>query len=622
MANSVIGALRVTLGIDSAQFTSGLKKGQTGLDKFASAAKAGFAAVAVAGAAMAAALVVGMRNTINSADDMAKAAQKFGIPVEELSRLKHAADLSGVGLETLGKGVQRLSRNMLDAEMGLKAPQRAFEALGIELRNADGTMKTSSQVMTEVAGRFATMKDGVEKTALAMTLFGRAGAELIPMFNAGADGLAAMMAEADALGITLDEKTGKAAEAFNDNLTRIGRVSDGLLLKISAHLLPVLELLSEKFLAVANNGELIERMSSGVVSALSFMSNEVAQLSLLSARLSAEFTGVTEAFGRLKSGDFSGAWSAFQAGQEKSVEMAANMKKEIDGIFSGGRVSDSYIQMRLDQAFGEAGGTAAEEFVVNFEAASKSSGARIKAAIDPMVREAASIFEATRTPLEQYQAQIARLNELLAAGAVNQETYNRAVGQAQDAFTQAEEAGKKTGGVMESIGNTISQTFSSAFQGLIDGSKKVKDVLLDLMSQFASMAANSAFKSIIGSIFGGGSSGGSSGGIGGILGKILSFDGGGHTGYGSRTGGLDGKGGFAAVLHPNETVIDHTRSTGGNSGSSDTVTIVFQDDSGRMASIADQQIKTASGTIINVAVQKSEAKFAGTYAKTNRAGQI
>ena len=43
---------------------------------------------------------------------------------------------------------------------------------------------------------------------------------------------------------------------------------------------------------------------------------------------------------------------------------------------------------------------------------------------------------------------------------------------------------------------------------------------------------------------------------------IASFDGGGFTGSGSRTGGLDGKGGFNAVLHPNETVIDHTKGQG------------------------------------------------------------
>ena len=43
---------------------------------------------------------------------------------------------------------------------------------------------------------------------------------------------------------------------------------------------------------------------------------------------------------------------------------------------------------------------------------------------------------------------------------------------------------------------------------------------------------------------------------------MFSFAGGGFTGFGSRTGGVDGKGGFPAILHPNETVIDHTKGQG------------------------------------------------------------
>ncbi len=51
----------------------------------------------------------------------------------------------------------------------------------------------------------------------------------------------------------------------------------------------------------------------------------------------------------------------------------------------------------------------------------------------------------------------------------------------------------------------------------------------------------------------------------------MSFEGGGFTGYGPRSGGLDGKGGFMAMVHPNETIIDHTKSTGkGSSGQAKT----------------------------------------------------
>ncbi|WP_287994591.1 hypothetical protein [Acidiphilium sp.] len=56
-----------------------------------------------------------------------------------------------------------------------------------------------------------------------------------------------------------------------------------------------------------------------------------------------------------------------------------------------------------------------------------------------------------------------------------------------------------------------------------------------------------------------------------VLAAAASFDGGGYTGSGSRSGGLDGKGGFMALLHPNETVFDHTKGQSAPSGRSQIV---------------------------------------------------
>src|SRR5687767_1788260 len=123
---ALIGALRVSLGIDTAAFTEGLKQSQSRLANFGAIAKKAIlpAVAAVTGAAAGIGVAVG--STINAADEMSKAAQRFGIPIEELSRLKYAADLSGVSLETLGTSVGRLSRNMADAASGNQAAIDAF----------------------------------------------------------------------------------------------------------------------------------------------------------------------------------------------------------------------------------------------------------------------------------------------------------------------------------------------------------------------------------------------------------------------------------------------------------------------------------------------------------------
>ena len=515
MANAVIGALRVNLGLDSAQFQTGLKNSKSALDRFGAVAVKAFAAVSAAGVAMAGALAVGIKRTIDEADNLSKSAQKFGTTTEELARFGHAADLSGVSIETLGKGMQRLSRNMLDAEMGLKAPQRAFDLLGISIKNADGTMKTSSQIMMEVADRFSRMEDGANKTGIAMTLFGRAGAELIPMFNAGAAGLQAMKDEADALGIVMDGNTARAAENFNDNLTRLTRVKAGLIMKITGQLLPALENLSEQMINFANDGESVQAVAETIGEVFQWVAKQAATLIGGIRGIRAEINSLAEVGSKLSEFDFSGARDAWNRGQEEAVKIREDTIAAVEKLTSGMATSQAGIQRRISDAFGESGAGAGEAFVANFEKATSGGGGRAKKAIDPMAREAARIFEATRSPLEKYQAEIKRLNELLAAGAINQDTYNRAVFQAQGAFNKAVDAGKNAKDKLKSFGESIGATFANAFQGLIDGSRQTKDVLRDLGMQLSSMAINWAFKALFGSI------GSTLGGGGVFLGKLF-----------------------------------------------------------------------------------------------------
>jgi hypothetical protein len=317
--NAVIGALRVVLGADTASFEKGLKSAQGKLAGFgAGIAKAGL----IAGAAFAAVgvgVAVAVKGAINEADKLTKMAQSIGVPVEELSKLKHAADLSGVGIESLSKGIGRLNRNVVEAAQGLSTPIRAFQALGIEIRNTDGSLKTVSQIMPELASRFAAMRDGPEKTALAMQLLGRAGADLIPLLNAGAGGLKKMMDEAEQLGIVIDSKTGKAAEAFNDNLKRLGKVKDGIITKITAHMLPGLERMSEALVVVAKNANLLKSAGEGIAAMLQGLVSVGLHTILIFQRLGAEWGALREF---LQTDIFSGKvaenWAKFRAEGEKT----------------------------------------------------------------------------------------------------------------------------------------------------------------------------------------------------------------------------------------------------------------------------------------------------------------
>lgn len=223
------------LRLDTTGFTKGLRGVQGNLKKIGAAMTAASTGMALA-----------IRQQLNTADEMSKASQRLGVPIETLSKLRHAADMSGVSFEQLSVGLKTMSRNMAEAMGGNKTAMKIFEDLGISVVDAEGRMRSTEAVMQDVAEQLSKMPDGAQKTALAMKLFGESGAALLPMLNGGASGLEAMMKEAESLGIVFDKRTGKAAEQFNDNLSRISKTMQGLIVQFAAALAPTLERISAK----------------------------------------------------------------------------------------------------------------------------------------------------------------------------------------------------------------------------------------------------------------------------------------------------------------------------------------------------------------------------------------
>lgn len=186
-----------------------------------------FAAAGSALAGLTAALGVGslgasLKVVIDDLDTLAKASQKVGVSVEALSALNYAGSLADVNFEALTTGLKKLSINMAEAATGGKEQAAAFKAIGVSVTDTTGRMKSSDAVFSEIAEKFADYEDGATKTALAVQLFGKAGADLIPLLNAGAKGLADMKDEAQKLGVIVGGDLAKKSEEFNDNLTRIG----------------------------------------------------------------------------------------------------------------------------------------------------------------------------------------------------------------------------------------------------------------------------------------------------------------------------------------------------------------------------------------------------------------
>lgn len=138
------------------------------------------------------AVVAGIRSLIDAIDDLDEAAQGLGLTAVELSNLRRAAIEAGIGAETFEASLTRLNVKVSDAASGNKEAAALFKALGVAVRDAGGNVRPTAEVLADLANRFAGLEGGQgspAKAALAVDLFGKSGAKLIPLLNQGAAGL-------------------------------------------------------------------------------------------------------------------------------------------------------------------------------------------------------------------------------------------------------------------------------------------------------------------------------------------------------------------------------------------------------------------------------------------------
>lgn len=241
-------------------------------------------AVSVAG------LTAMVKSAIDTGDALDEMSQRVGVSVETLSVWKPAAEQSGVSGESFEKGLRKLSTTMLEAATGSEDAARGFAAIGVAVKNQDGTLRATDQVLLDLAERFKAMPDGAEKTALAVQLFGKSGADLIPFLNQGRDGINELAAEMQALGVQMSSETAAQAGNFNDALDKLKLATQSIGNQIIASFLPALNDLAAGMVESAKQGGALRAILDGIVLALKV-------LALGAATVGKTFVALGEAIG-------------------------------------------------------------------------------------------------------------------------------------------------------------------------------------------------------------------------------------------------------------------------------------------------------------------------------------
>ena len=187
-------------------------------------------------------LVAMAKGAIDAADNMNDLSQKTGVSVESLSKFQQAANASGTSIEGVGAAMIKLNKGL---GAGTGPATEALKSLGISATDASGKLKSTDTVMLEVADKFAKMPDGANKTALAMQLFGKAGADMIPLLNGGSKAITDLSA-------TMTTGFAQAADSLNDKLAALQGKLLELGVNIGTALMPALNVIADLVLNAAN----------------------------------------------------------------------------------------------------------------------------------------------------------------------------------------------------------------------------------------------------------------------------------------------------------------------------------------------------------------------------------
>lgn len=511
-----------------------------------------------------------VKSSLSATDNLAKTARKIGTTTEALAKMRFAADLTGVAASTMDMALQRFTRRTAEAAKGTGEAKGALRELNID---AKAMLKLPlDEQMKELSKAFEGVKTPADKVRLAMKLFDSEGVALVNTLGLGKEALTEMMDEADALGITLSTKAAQGVEDANDSFIRLGSLLRGFRDNTVASLAPAIQAVTDKLVAFGKEAaggdfenigtvianKIIEGFKNIIIvlqNLLNTMGKTAHEIKRIYRNIfSSEETKKNEAeLERLMSAARKAGINVRKAldPEKLSGGMARGVDTYLDGLSQEQRnilVQINKVRNELNQI--ENRETAIYEpfdfsdLLGNLKDIQDKVGvvddkANIKVKVDTSsITKAREAFNAWSESIDPIDQQLQNL-------AVN----------AMNGFT-------------DSITNAITGTakFSDSIKSM---ARSVIDSLTKMLVQY--YITKPLFDAITGMIGGGGSSdtsfatvnaGMRSGFEVGSSVSAPSFNGGGFTGSGSRSGGIDGLGGFPAILHPNETVIDHTKGQG------------------------------------------------------------
>ena len=169
-------------------------------------------------AEMAKAVVEFGLNVVALADDLNTLARQTGLSTDTLQEFQYASAFIDVEVSTMTGSLTKLTKNMYSASTGSKSASSAFETLGVNIYNADGSLRDSYDVFLDSIDALGKIDDEARRDGLAMSIFGKSAQQLNPLILAGSGALEEYARQAREAGYVLDSETLGAMNAVNDEV--------------------------------------------------------------------------------------------------------------------------------------------------------------------------------------------------------------------------------------------------------------------------------------------------------------------------------------------------------------------------------------------------------------------
>lgn len=257
MAQSVIGALRVNLGLDSAKFSSGAGKAKTTAQKLGQA----LGRIAIGAAAATTAILALARRSANLIDEQAKLALSLGSSTASIQVLERAGQLAGVSFGVIEQATIALTRRLSQAATGTGPAIDALKTLGLTVDQLNAV--PLDQRIALIQQQLSQFVPEAERAAVASALFGdRAG---LIFSRIDPTTLTTAREELEKFQVLVSETDAQQIQATNDALSRLSLIATGLGNRIAVQLAPALERLADFLTRVTEKGSAFSKVLDALV---------------------------------------------------------------------------------------------------------------------------------------------------------------------------------------------------------------------------------------------------------------------------------------------------------------------------------------------------------------------